>query len=86
MECLEPAAVIFGLARAMSGIHPPGTETIGDLIDSAESAVAAAFDAEQLTELKARGVVLDLPSALVYLRSEVDRVLDDGKDVAGAPA
>jgi hypothetical protein len=65
MGCLEPAAVIFGLARAMSGIHQPGAEAIGDLIDSAEGAVAAEFDADQLTELKARGAALDLPSARV---------------------
>lgn len=41
----------------------------------AEDAVAAAFGADRLTELTARGAALDLASAAVYLRREVDRIL-----------
>jgi predicted ATPase/class 3 adenylate cyclase len=85
LGCVEPAGVIFGLAQTMSGLHLP-TSLPADLVDSAEEAIVAAFDTEQLTQLKARGAALDLPSAVAYLRSEVDRILANGKDVEGAPA
>jgi hypothetical protein len=74
--CLEPAAVILGLAHTMFGEPLPPSFT-DDLVGSAEDAIAAAFDADRLTELRARGAALDLPSALNYLRAEVDRVLGD---------
>jgi hypothetical protein len=85
MGCVEPAAVIFGLAQTMSGRHQP-TSLPADLVDRAQDTIVAAFDTEQLTQLKARGAALDLPSAVVYLRSEADRILANGKDVAGSPA
>jgi predicted ATPase/class 3 adenylate cyclase len=86
MECLEPAAVIFGLEDAMFGGHLVALSVPDDLANSAEEAVAAAFDPDRLTALKARGAALDLPSAVAYLRSEVNRILADGKDIAGASA
>jgi len=85
LGCVEPAGVIFGVAQTMPGLHLP-TSLLADLVDSAEDTIVAAFDTDQLSELKARGAAVDLPSAVIYLRSEVDRILANGKDVAGAPA
>ena len=85
LGCVEPAGVIFGVAQTMPGLHLP-TSLLADLVDSAEDTIVAAFDTDQLSELKARGAAMDLPSAVIYLRSEVDRILANGKDVAGAPA
>ncbi len=86
MGCYEPAAVIFGRAHAMFAGGPPSAIAPDDLVNSAEDAVAAAFDADRLAELEARGAAMDLASAVIYLRSEVDRILADGKDIAGVPA
>jgi non-specific serine/threonine protein kinase len=76
MGCLEPAAVIFGLTHAMFGERLPPSFT-DDLVNAAQDAIAAAFDPDQLTRLKARGAELDLPSAVNYLRAEVDRIFAD---------
>jgi predicted ATPase len=86
MGCYEPAAVIFGLVRAISAAHPSTAHAPDDLVQDAEATVAAAFNADQLTELEARGAAMDLASALVYIRCEVDRIVAEGKDIAGAPA
>jgi predicted ATPase/class 3 adenylate cyclase len=85
MGCYEPAAVIFGLAHVMFPVPMPSTLPV-DLVASAEDAVTAALEPYRLAELKARGAALDLPSAVIYLRSEVDRILNGGKDIADAPA
>jgi hypothetical protein len=50
-----------------------------DVVTTAQDAIAAALDGDQLTRLKARGAELDLPSAVIYLRTEVDRILADGR-------
>jgi predicted ATPase len=86
LGCAEPAAVMFGLAQALFPVYPPNALAPDDLFNSAEDAVTAALEPDRLAELKARGAALDLPSAVVYLRGEVDRILMDGKDIAGAPA
>jgi hypothetical protein len=78
MGCYEAAAVIFGLAHAMSAVHPSTALAPDDLVQGAEDVVVAAFDADQLAELQARGAAMDLVSAVDYLRSEVDRILADG--------
>jgi hypothetical protein len=75
LGCLEPAAVIFGLAHAVFSAPVP-TRLIDDLVCGAEDAVSAAFDPDRLAELKARGAAMDLPSAAAYLRREVDRILN----------
>jgi tetratricopeptide (TPR) repeat protein len=75
MGCYEPAAVIFGLAHAMSAVHPSTAHAPDDLVQDAQDTVAAAFDTDQLTELEARGAAMDLETAAVYLRREVDRIL-----------
>jgi hypothetical protein len=56
------------------------------LFNSAEDAVTAALEPDRLAELKTRGAAMDLASAVTYLRGEVDRILNGGKDIAGAPA
>ena len=48
-----------------------------DVVTTAQDAIAAALDGDQLTRLKARGAELDLPSAVNYLRAEVDRIFAD---------
>jgi len=75
MGCYEPAAVIFGLEHAMFPVHPSTALAPDDLVQGAEDAVSAAFDPDRLAELKARGAAMDLASAAVYLRREVDRIL-----------
>ena len=80
LECYEPAAVFFALARTLWGRDLVPRFTVAgdlptDLIDGAEDAIAAAFDSDQLARLKARGAALDLASAAVYLRGEVERIL-----------
>jgi predicted ATPase/class 3 adenylate cyclase len=94
LECYEPAAVLFALARTLWGRDLAPRFTVAgdlppDLIDSAEDAIAAAFDSDQLARLKARGAALDLPRAAAYLRREVDRILIEGRDskssVSNAP-
>ena len=75
MGCYEPAAVIFGLEHAMFPGHPSTALAPDDLVQGAEDAISAAFDPDQLAELKARGAAMDLASAAVYLRREGDRIL-----------
>jgi predicted ATPase/class 3 adenylate cyclase len=90
LGCLETAAVIFGLAHALFGVHVSAwlPEDVSawlpeDQVHTAEDAIAAAFDTDQLTQLKARGAAMDLPDAVAYLRSEVDRVLAERTQAAG---
>jgi len=75
MGCYEPAAVIFGLEHAMFPGHPSTALAPDDLVQGAEDAVSGAFGPDRLAELKARGAAMDLASAAVYLRREVDRIL-----------
>jgi predicted ATPase/class 3 adenylate cyclase len=75
MGCYQPAAVVFGLAHAMSAVHPSTAHAPDDLVQDAEDAVAAALDPDRLAELEARGAAMDLATAAGYLRREVDRVL-----------
>ncbi len=82
---LETAAVIFGLVHELGAIHQLVGPPSHDQVRSAEDAIAAALDPDRLTQLKARGAAMDLASALVYLRGEVDRVLADGMQGAGTP-
>jgi hypothetical protein len=51
----------------------------GDLALGVEDAIVAVFDTDRLAELRARGAALDVPSAVAYLRTEVDRVLADSE-------
>jgi predicted ATPase len=82
VDCLETAAVIFGLADALFGGHV----SFGlpeDQVRSAEVAIAAGLDPNQLAQFKARGAAMDLADAMAYLRHEVDRVLADAAQPAG---
>ncbi len=85
LGCLETAAVIFGLAHQMWSIHQLVGVPSQDQVRSAEDAIAAALDPDQLTQLKARGAAMDLASALAYLSGEVNRVLANGTRGAGTP-
>ncbi len=77
MGCYEPAAMTFGLAHAMFAELPPIALATDYPVKSAEDAVSAALDADRLAELRAHGAALDMPSAVSYLRAEVDRILAD---------
>jgi predicted ATPase/class 3 adenylate cyclase len=72
--CFEPAAVLMGLNDATFGDNL-GPVVPGDLARGVEDAIVAVFDTDRLAELRARGAALDVPSAVAYLRTEVDRVL-----------
>jgi hypothetical protein len=52
--------------------------TYDHLARGVEDAIAAAFDPDRLAELKARGAALDVPGAVSYLSTEVDRILAGG--------
>jgi hypothetical protein len=54
-----------------------------DQVRSAEVAIAAGLDPNQLAQFKARGAAMDLADAMAYLRHEVDRVLADAAQPAG---
>jgi predicted ATPase len=82
---LETAAVIFGLAHAIFGVHLLVWSLPEDQVHSAEDAIAAAFDTDRLAQLKARGAAMDLASAAVYLRTEVDRILAEDTYAATTP-
>jgi predicted ATPase/class 3 adenylate cyclase len=78
MGCYEPAAILCGLNDAMFGENVGPLVTYDHLARGVEDAIAAAFDPDRLAELKARGAALDVPGAVSYLSTEVDRILAGG--------
>jgi hypothetical protein len=76
LEHFEPGAVLLGFADAQDAYsRKMFNDDYNELLTGADNAILDALGEANLSDLKARGGALDLPNAVVYLRTEADRAL-----------